>query len=356
MVVLRAAAAPRPRVTMPGDGGCGNVGGVATGQPVSGAVRAYLEYLVVERGLAANTVESYRRDLRRYESLLAARGKPRLGDVTPSDVAEFLASLREGDADHGALAVSSAARAVIAVRGLHAFAVAHGLAEADPARDVPPPTPPKRLPKAITLDEVERLLAASGPGADAPCAAGGAAEPAAGIDPRLLRDRALLEFLYGTGARISEATGLDVDELRLDADPVVRLAGKGGKHRVVPVGSYAARSLEAYLVRARPALAAASRRLSVRPAVFLNARGGRLTRQGAWGVLHAAADRAGLADVSPHTLRHSFATHMLDGGADIRVVQELLGHASVATTQVYTLITVDRLREVYASSHPRALG
>jgi site-specific recombinase XerD len=310
---------------------------------VSGAVHGYLEHLVVERGLAANTVESYRRDLRRYESSLAGRGKARLCDVEPADVAEFLASLREGDAEHEALAVSSAARAVIAVRGLHAFAAAQGLAETDPARDVPPPTPPRRLPKAITVAEVERLLAASGPGPDDPSG-----------DPRPLRDRALLEFLYGTGARISEATGLDVDELHLDADPVVRLAGKGGKQRVVPVGSYAVRALQAYLVRARPALAAGSRRLSVSPAVFLNARGGRLTRQGAWGVLHAAAERARLPDVSPHTLRHSFATHMLDGGADIRVVQELLGHASVATTQIYTLITVDRLREVYATSHPRA--
>jgi integrase/recombinase XerD len=309
------------------------------------AIQGYLQHLVVERGLAANTVESYRRDLRRYESALVGRGKARLGDVTPADVAEFLASLREGDAEHEALAVSSAARAVIAVRGLHAFAAAQGLAELDPARDVPPPTPPRRLPKAITLAEVERLLAASGPGPDDPSA-----------DPRLLRDRALLEFLYGTGARISEVTALDVDELHLDADPVVRLAGKGGKQRVVPVGSYAVRALQAYLVRARPALAAASRRISVSPAVFLNARGGRLTRQGAWGVLHAAAERARVPDVSPHTLRHSFATHLLDGGADIRVVQELLGHASVATTQVYTLITVDRLREVYASSHPRALG
>ena len=343
-------------------GSCGNVGDVASGQTVSQAVRGYLEYLVVERGLAANTVDSYRRDLRRYESALGGRGTTRLADVTPADVAEFLASLREGDAGHGALAVSSAARAVIAVRGLHAFAVAQGLAETDPARDVRPPAPPKRLPKAITLDAVERLLAASGPGPDAPASVGAPA-PAAGIpgagggiEVRLLRDRALLEFLYGTGARISEATGLDVDELRLDADPAVRLAGKGGKQRLVPVGSYAVQSLEAYLVRARPALAAASKRASVSPAVFLNARGGRLTRQGAWGVLRAAADRAGLADVSPHTLRHSFATHMLDGGADIRVVQELLGHASVATTQVYTLVTVDRLREVYASSHPRALG
>jgi integrase/recombinase XerD len=302
------------------------------------AIRVYLQHLVVERGLAANTVESYRRDLSRYESALAGRGKARLDEVKPSDVAEFLASLREGDAEHQALAVSSAARAVIAVRGMHAFAVAQGLADADPAREVAPPAPPKRLPKAITLTKVERLLAVPGD------------------DPRALRDRALLEFLYGTGARISEATGLDIDELRLDDDPVVRLAGKGGKQRVVPVGSYAVRALEAYLVRARPALAAASKRISVSPAVFLNVRGGRLTRQGAWGVLRAAAARAGLADVSPHTLRHSFATHMLDGGADIRVVQELLGHASVATTQVYTLITVDRLREVYASSHPRALG
>jgi integrase/recombinase XerD len=304
----------------------------------------------VERGLAASTVESYRRDLHRYASVLAARGKTTLGEITPADVAGFLACLREGDDEHAALAVSSAARAVIAVRGLHAFAAAQGLAGSDPARDVPPPSPPRRLPKAISVAEVERLLDAAGPGPGDPSA-----------DPRQLRDRALLEFLYGTGARISEATGLDVDELQLDAaeDPLVRLIGKGGKHRIVPVGSYAARALQAYLIRARPGLAAASRRASASPAVFLNARGGRLTRQGAWGVLHAAAGRAGLpadAEVSPHTLRHSFATHLLDGGADIRVVQELLGHASVTTTQVYTLITVDRLREVYASAHPRALG
>ena len=316
-------------------------------QPLAEEIRGYLQYLVVERGLAPNTVESYRRDLRRYESLLAVRGKTGIADVTAADVAEFLASLREGDDEHVPLAVSSAARAVIAVRGLHAFAVAQGLAAVDPAREVAPPAPPRRLPKAITLAEVERLLAAAGP---APADPSGAA----GVDPRLLRDRALLEFLYGTGARISEATGLDIDELALDDDPLVRLVGKGSKHRVVPVGSYAVRALEAYLVRARPMLAATSLRGT--PAVFLNARGGRLTRQGAWGVLHAAAGRAELPEVSPHTLRHSFATHLLDGGADIRVVQELLGHASVTTTQVYTLITVDRLREVYASSHPRALG
>ena len=311
---------------------------------VAEAARGYLQSLVVERGLAANTVESYQRDVRRYAEVLAARGKDDLDDVRTADVAAFLASLRTGDAEHRPFAASSAGRAVVAVRGLHAFALEQGLAATDPARDVAPPAPPKRLPKAITVAEVERLLAAAGSTEDP--------------DPRVLRDRALLEFLYGTGARISEATGLDVDDLDLGADaadPAVLLNGKGGKQRFVPVGSYAVRALNAYLVRGRPALAAAaSRRAS--PAVFLNARGGRLTRQGAWGILREAAVRSGKSEVSPHTLRHSFATHLLDGGADIRVVQELLGHASVTTTQVYTLVTVDRLREVYAAAHPRALG
>jgi len=309
---------------------------------VADGARDYLQHLVVERGLAANTVESYRRDLNRYAEVLAARGKTEFNDVSTVDVAEFRAALRTGDEEHPPLAVSSVGRAVVAVRGLHAFARVQGLAVDDPAREVAPPPPPRRLPKAITIDEVERLLDAAG-STDDP-------------DPRVLRDRALLEFLYGTGARISEVTGLDVDDLdHLARDPAVRLSGKGGKQRYVPVGSYAVRALDAYLVRGRPALAAAAvRRAS--PAVFLNARGGRLTRQGAWGVLREAAVRSGKTDVSPHTLRHSFATHLLDGGADIRVVQELLGHASVTTTQVYTLITVDKLREVYAAAHPRALG
>ena len=309
---------------------------------VADGARGYLQYLVVERGLAANTVESYRRDLGRYAEVLAARGRTELADVTALDVAEFRAALHSGDENHPPLATSSVGRAVVAVRGLHAFAQAQGLTVDDPAREVAPPPPPRRLPKAITIDEVERLLDAAG-STDDP-------------DPRVLRDRALLEFLYGTGARISEVTGLDVDDLdHLARDPAVRLSGKGGKQRYVPVGSYAVRALDAYLVRGRPALAAAAvRRAS--PAVFLNARGGRLTRQGAWGVLREAAVRSGKTDVSPHTLRHSFATHLLDGGADIRVVQELLGHASVTTTQVYTLITVDKLREVYAAAHPRALN
>jgi integrase/recombinase XerD len=302
--------------------------------------------LLVERGLAANTLASYRRDLSRYQQVMTAAGRTEMGEVTSADIASYLAGLREGDADHPPLAASSAGRAMAAVRGLHAFACAQGLTAADPARPVTPPAPPRRLPKAISVAEVERLLDAAGPGPQ--------------DDPRGIRDRALLEFLYATGARISEATALDVDGLTLDSlardgEPAVLLEGKGGKQRVVPLGRYAAAALDAYLVRARPALAAGATR-TVPPAVFLNARGGRLTRQGAWAVLRAAAERANLLHVSPHTLRHSFATHMLDGGADIRVVQELLGHASVTTTQIYTLVTVEKLREVYAAAHPRALG
>jgi site-specific recombinase XerD len=256
---------------------------------------------------------------------------------------------------------------VVAVRGLHAFAVAEGLAADDPARLVRPPIPPRRLPRAISIPEVERLLEAAGGGLAAPSAArngtAAAGTAAAGATPGSLRDRALLELLYGTGARISEAVGLDVDDLDLSGEArsaevpaAVRLLGKGGKQRIVPVGSYARAAVEAYLIRARPVLARSARQGPASPALFLNARGGRLTRQGAWGALRAASARAGLAEVSPHTLRHSFATHLLDGGADVRVVQELLGHASVTTTQVYTLVTVDRLREVYAAAHPRALG
>ncbi|MDQ3432134.1 MAG: site-specific tyrosine recombinase XerD, partial [Actinomycetota bacterium] len=299
------------------------------------AVRRYLDHLTVERGLATNTLRSYRRDLHRYEAALAARGVGDVGDVHEADVAAFLVELRGGDEEHPPLSAGSAARAVVAVRGLHRFCLHEGLTADDPSRDVRPPTPARRLPKAVSVEDVERLLAAAG-------------QPEG---PRGLRDRALLELLYATGARISEAVGLDVDDLDLAAGGV-RLAGKGGRERVVPVGSYARTALEAYLVRARPELAAKGRG---EPAVFLNTRGGRLTRQSAWTVLRAAAERAGLSvAVSPHTLRHSFATHLLDGGADVRVVQELLGHASVTTTQVYTLVTVERLREVYAAAHPRA--
>ncbi len=252
-------------------------------------------------------------------------------------VSDFLMALREGDADHPPLTAGSAGRTVVAVRGFHKFVVREGLTSVDPAAAVRPPSPAKRLPKALPLSDIERILDAAG-------------APGTAL---AMRDRALLEMLYATGARISEAVGLDLDELDLEEGTVL-LRGKGGKERIVPVGSYARDAVQAYLVRARSALSAVGKGV---PAVFLNARGGRLSRQSAWTVLVRAAERAGVtAEVSPHTLRHSFATHLLDGGADVRVVQELLGHASVTTTQVYTLVTVDSLREVYATAHPRALG
>ena len=297
-------------------------------------MRTYLDHLTVERGLSRNTLTSYRRDLDRYLETLAAAGVGELADVTAAQVTGHLAGLRAGSPEHPALSAASAARAVSAVRGLHRFAAREGIVAHDVSREVKPPAPPKRLPKALDVDQVTRLLAV----------------------PGSLRDVALLEVLYGTGARISEAVGLAVDDLSFADEPAVTLHGKGGRTRLVPLGRYARVALEAYLVQSRPSLVAAGRGT---PAVFLNQRGGPLSRQSAWTILHRAAAAAGLPvagphAVSPHTLRHSYATHLLDGGADVRVVQELLGHASVTTTQVYTLVTVDRLREVYATSHPRA--
>jgi integrase/recombinase XerD len=304
---------------------------------VSLALRTYLDHLAVERGLAANTLTSYRRDLRRYVAFLAANGIDDVDAVTEQTVAAFLMHLREGDADHPPLSATSAGRTVVAVRGFHKFCVSDGSATHDPAAGVRPPAPARRLPKALPLADVESILEAAGSGGTT----------------LALRDRALLEVLYGTGARISEAVGLDVDDVDR-VEGTVLLRGKGSKERLVPIGSYALAAVDAYLTRSRPVLAAvgASERAGAR---FLNARGGRLSRQSAWTVLVKAADRAGVTrDVSPHTLRHSFATHLLEGGADVRVVQELLGHASVTTTQIYTLVTVDNLREVFAAAHPRA--
>ncbi len=307
---------------------------------LDGQVQSYLDHLTIERGVAANTISSYRRDLRRYLEHLAARGVTDLRDTAEADVSECLVALRRGDPDAGAAPLSavSAARALIAVRGLHRFAAAEGIIDLDVARAVKPPTPGRRLPKSLALDEVLALL--DGAGGDSPS-----------DGPLTLRNRALLELLYSTGARISEAVGLDVDDLDTQARSAL-LRGKGGQQRLVPVGRPAIAALDAYLVRGRPDLA---RRGQGGGAIFLNARGGRLSRQSAWQVLQDAAERAGItAAVSPHTLRHSFATHLLDGGADVRVVQELLGHASVTTTQIYTLVTVNALREVWAGAHPRA--
>ncbi|MEU6644309.1 site-specific tyrosine recombinase XerD [Saccharomonospora sp. NPDC046836] len=299
-------------------------------------VAAYLDHLMVERGTAANTLDSYARDLRRYTAHLQGAWVGDFTAIGPEHITAFGVALREGDAEHRPLASSSAARALVAVRGLHRFAHADGITENDPAREVRPPAPARRLPKALPVQDVLRLL-------DMPAADG----------VRPLRDRALLELLYSTGARISEAVGLDLDDIG-NTERTVLLDGKGGRQRLVPIGRPALDAVHAYLVRARPDLAARGRGT---PAVFLNVRGGRLSRQSAWQVLKDTAERAGLtASVSPHTLRHSFATHLIEGGADVRVVQELLGHASVTTTQVYTLITMHTLREMYATAHPRAVG
>jgi integrase/recombinase XerD len=293
------------------------------------AVGRFLRHVAVERGLSDNTLAAYRRDLGRYCAHLAEAGRTDIGDVTTADVAAFLDRIRGED---GA-AASSAARMLSSVRGLHRFLAEDGAVPDDVAHEVGPPKLPMRLPKAIGIDDMARLI--------------GATE---GDEPVLVRDRALLELLYATGTRVSEAIGLDVDDLA--TGQLVRVLGKGGKQRLVPVGSYARTALDAYLTRVRPLWAVKG---AATPALFLGPRGGRLSRQGAWLVIQAAAERAGLsAHVSPHTFRHSFATHLLQGGADVRVVQELLGHASVATTQLYTLVTADALRDVYTTSHPRA--
>jgi integrase/recombinase XerD len=299
-------------------------------------VAEYLSHLAVERGLAENTLASYRRDLRRYAAYLDGRGVTDPAAISEEDVLGFAAALRVGDEDHPALGTASVARTVVAVRGFHKFCLREQIVQNDVSAAVRPPRPASRLPKALPLEDVEALLTAAGEAGTA----------------LALRDRALLEVLYGTGARISEAVGLDVDDVDLEHSSVL-LTGKGSKQRIVPLGSFARDALEAYLTKARTYLTTIT---GSGPAMFLNARGGRLSRQSAWTVLTKAARRAGLAgDVSPHTLRHSFATHLLDGGADVRVVQELLGHASVTTTQIYTLVTIDKLRETYAASHPRAL-
>ncbi|GLZ79310.1 tyrosine recombinase XerD [Actinorhabdospora filicis] len=292
----------------------------------------YLDHLAVEKGRSKNTIEAYRRDLDRYLEWLTAQGIEAVDAITPDVVEAYRADLTRGWGGHPPLSAASVARMVSAIRGLHKFAHAEGHAGTDPLIDAPPVNLPTRLPKAITVDEVAALLEAA----------------RFGDGPIPLRDTALLEFLYGTGARITEAVTCAIDDLDLTAGAVT-LTGKGGKTRTVPLGNYAVEAIEAYLVRARPGLNPTDAGL------FRNKRGGRLSRQGAWAVLKDVAERAGLsADISPHTLRHSYATHLLDGGADIRAVQELLGHTSVVTTQVYTLVTVDRLREVYATSHPRA--
>lgn len=289
-------------------------------------------HLAVERGVSNHTLSNYDRDLRRYLAWLDAAGIDDLADVTPQHLEAYLADLRRGVDGAAPLAPSSAARALVVARGLHKFGVAEGVLAGDVSAEVTVPSSSKKLPDTLSIAEVASLLDAC---------------PTA--TPTGLRDKALLETLYATGARVSEALALSVDDVA-DAPGVVAVTGKGNKQRLVPLGSHAQAAIDAYLVRGRPAMATGKSH-----ALFLNSRGGALSRQSAWNVIKQAAERAGIdKEISPHTLRHSFATHLLEGGADVRTVQELLGHSSVTTTQIYTHITADSLREVWAGAHPRA--
>ena len=303
-------------------------------EPSRAQVERFLDHLAVERGLSPNTLAAYRNDLSRYVAFLSERGIDDITRVGEDDVSGFVASLSATAYEPGKrYRASSVARALAAVRSFHRFLLMEGDTEEDATAGVVRPKVPRNLPRPLTVDEVARLLAAPPEGTVVG-----------------MRDRAVLETLYGAGLRISELSGLDVDDLDLE-EGSVRVVGKGDKQRVVPLGRYAVKALEQYLTRARPSLAT----VRSRSAVFLNQRGGRLTRHGCARILATYVQRVGITKrVTPHSLRHSFATHLLEGGADVRVVQELLGHASLATTQVYTLVTEEHLREVYFSSHPRA--
>jgi integrase/recombinase XerD len=295
-------------------------------------------WLAVERGLRPNTLVAYRRDLRAYATYLRARGVDNPAAIDEACVRGYLALRSNAVDDARPPAPATVARALVAVRSFHRFCVDEEFVSTDPSEDVHAPRVPLGIPKALSEAEVSALLAS-----------------VTGEDPRALRDRAILETLYAGGVRITELVGLDRADLDLEGG-LVRVFGKGAKERVVPIGRPARAAIAAYLDAGRPELLT-TRRAGQRAgdAVFLNARGGRLTRQGCWGIVQAAGTRAGLGDrVHPHVLRHSCATHLLDHGADIRVVQEVLGHASVSTTQVYTKVSAQRLRAVYEAAHPRA--
>lgn len=310
----------------------------ARGHQTTDLVASYINHLTVEKGRARNTVDAYQRDLNRYAGYLASNDLSVL-EVQTEHINQFVGACRKGDGALEALSQSSVARLLASVRGFHRFLVLENLVEVDVTASLKPPKAPKRLPKALSVDQVAKLIGAPNP-----------------EEPQGIRDAAILEFLYSTGARISEVLTLDVDDYyqAVEAGYVV-LTGKGDKQRIVPLGRYARTAVDRYLVRVRPSYAQSG---TGTPALFLNSRGKRLSRQSAYAILTSAARRAELDlhnDISPHTLRHSFATHLLNGGADVRVVQELLGHASVTTTQLYTHVTADAMREVFISSHPRAL-
>jgi integrase/recombinase XerD len=300
--------------------------------PIGDAVERFLRHLRVERGLAAATVQAYRRDLTRYGGYLQERGVAGTGDVRQEDVEAFVAWLRDlHGADGRPLAARTVTRTVVAVRGLHRYLRAEEDAVSDPAAGVAAPATGRSLPKALSVEDVLALLAAP-----------------VGDGPATLRDRVALELLYGAGLRISELVGADLDDVDR-VEHLVTVRGKGDRERIVPFGEPAAAAIDAWLVRGRPLTAPRT------SALLVNLRGTRLSRQGLWKVLHAHAAAVGLEGrMTPHTLRHSYATHLLDGGADVRTVQELLGHASVTTTQIYTLVSRSALRSVYARAHPRA--
>ncbi|MHA3683805.1 site-specific tyrosine recombinase XerD [Leucobacter sp. HY1908] len=332
-----------------------------SGLAVDAGIDRFLRHVAIERGLAANSLAAYRRDLAAYAEWLVGQDITDLAHVGPDTLSAFVADLAAPAGERAPLAAASITRRASTVRGMHRYLFEEDLLDGYAGRGLRTPKKQLRLPQALSVDEVEALLAHAG-----------------GDDPVGLRDRALLELLYGSGARVSEACGIDLDDLLLEGGRsdalaggaggageanaaaeqalagggLLRVLGKGSKQRIVPYGSYAGTAIAAYLVRARPSMVAKGRGT---PALFVGPRGSRISRQSAWLVIQAAAGRAGITrHVSPHTLRHSFATHLLSGGADVRTVQELLGHSSVTTTQIYTQVTADTLREHYLSSHPRA--
>lgn len=313
-----------------GEAGSDSTGGEGKANPLAAPAREFLNYLEVERGLSTNTVAAYRRTISRYVDFLDGRGLEEPGSVSRDDVAAFAVSLTA--AREVSPSSRSMAQAFSAVRMFHRFLVTEGYSATDPTPVLISPRTPMRLPRALSRSQVEKLLGAP-----------------PGGDDRGLRDRLILEMLYATGMRISELVGLDVGDV--DAgERILTCRGKGGRWRMIPFGTVAAGVLDVYLSDVRPRLVR-SRRTA---ALVLNMRGERLTRQGCWKIVKGRAREAGIEEhVTPHALRHTFATHLLEGGANLLVVQELLGHASIATTQIYTEVTKERLREVYAAAHPR---
>ena len=301
------------------------------------ALQSFLDHLTIERGLSSNSISAYRRDLAKFSDFLD-KEKLDFERLSEDEIISFEVWLKGLG-----MAVTSINRNISALKSFYKY-LAQEFSTNNPVSAVLSSKVPRRLPKALTIKEITSLI-------DSTKREG---------DPISLRDHAIIELLYGTGARVSEIVGIDVNDFAqsdIEGNPIttLKLKGKGSKERIVPLGSFAKTALDEYLVRIRPNLLSKSKSARVETALFLNQRGSRLSRQSAWQMISDAADSTGLSGkVSPHVFRHSYATHLLDGGADIRVVQELLGHASVTTTQIYTLITIDKVREAYATAHPRA--